>query len=631
MYSKINKAFCSGITKTIAVILLAACFGAALLTVSQIVKYSRDYSFGESDYTEGVSSRQEIYSAVWTIMTAAKDNNTDSAEIQKLMANKKADYYAEYGGNIYTNDPALASFPLNGCYYYAIRENGEWITGGIREMYFSKEDAPSADCRIYVRLTDSFSKTLETEWLTAKNYIIDAFTVLAITAAIAFALLVYLLFVCGRRCGDNEIHTMTIDALPAEIIAAALFGCTAVFLIATGYALTEIDSAPEIAPVFAVFISALSLLPLSLALSFARILKSSKLRKKAIVCRIYRFLKNSVKQIRSAADSRILKKSALSISAIVFVYMLALMFVLFATESVILPFIMAVFGAVYVLKKLSSADEIIKGITELKNGNSLYKIPKQSGVLSEIAESVNSIGDGINQAVEIKLKSERMKSELITNVSHDLKTPLTSIINYSDLLCKEQLVPEKANEYARIISEKSERLKKITSDLFDISKVQSGNANIKAEKIDAALLMKQALGELDGEIKNSNLEFIVNADAACTAIGDGEKLSRVFENIIANAAKYSLKGSRVYVTVKNEPQSVFAEVKNISSYPMNFDTNEITERFVRGDASRSGDGNGLGLAIAKSYTEACGGSFSITTDGDLFKCVIHLPKKIDIH
>ena len=282
-------------------------------------------------------------------------------------------------------------------------------------------------------------------------------------------------------------------------------------------------------------------------------------------------------------------------------------------------------AVVVVFKALSGLDEVFKGIAEIKNGNTDYKIEKVRGVFEPAAEAVNTIGSGIGAAVEERIRSERMKSELITNVSHDLKTPLTSVISYAELLCREKLEPDKANEYAEIILQKALRLKNLTADLFDISKVQSGNGNFNCTKINLSLLIGQAIGELDEELKGSGLELCADLPDEAYAVCDGERMSRVFENLLQNAAKYSMKNTRLYVDVTEKGGCVCAAVKNISAYKMDFTGEEIAERFVRGDKSRSTEGSGLGLAIAKSYTEACGGSFTVTVDGDLFKAEVRFP------
>lgn len=615
----------SGITKLIAVILFAAFFGIAVITACDVAEALDYYNPGAS-FEEFMSDDYMLTRTVSRLMRSAAENS--AVEAGQLAEAGNVGYYAEYGGNVYTNAQELSSFPLDGYYYYAVRENGKWNAGGVVTMYFDGEDAPDEDCRIYVRLNDDYVRDCEKKWNEEKNNFKDGMTVLAIVAAAALVMLIYLLFVCGRRAGEDEICFMAIDRLPTEVLI--LFAALSVFfgaMVILSMAAEVINNGDMLNIPAGVLSSAVSLLPLTFFMSLVRLFKAGALVKKSLICRFVGYIRKKFDDICSLAKSSVFIKTAVFFTSMLFLYVLASILVMFLTENVIFAIIMLAAAFVYVLCNLKNADEILKGISELKGGNTNYKIPKLGGVFETVAEEVNSIGDGITNAVQTQLKSERMKSELITNVSHDLKTPLTAIINYADLLCKEKLVPEKANEYADIIRSKSEHLKKITSDLFDISKVRSGSAEVKREAIDAMLLIKQTMGELDGEIKKSNLEFIVNAEEDCTAIGDGEKLSRVFENIISNAIKYSMKGSRVYISVKNSEKSVDIEVKNIASYRMDFDDSEITERFVRGDSSRSAEGSGLGLAIAKSYTEACGGTFRIVTDGDLFKCVIGLVKK----
>jgi signal transduction histidine kinase len=223
------------------------------------------------------------------------------------------------------------------------------------------------------------------------------------------------------------------------------------------------------------------------------------------------------------------------------------------------------------------------------------------------------------------MKSERMKSELITNVSHDLKTPLTSIINYIDLLKREDLEPEVARDYVRILDTKSQRLKTLIEDLFEASKAASGEMKLNIERIDVVQLLKQTLGEYDEKLKACSLEVKVNITADNIYInGDGKRLFRVFENLISNITKYSLNHTRVYIEVINTNEEVTITMKSISSYELNFDADEITNRFKRGDEARTTEGSGLGLAIAKSIVELHNGEFTIEVDGDLFKSTIKL-------
>lgn len=221
-----------------------------------------------------------------------------------------------------------------------------------------------------------------------------------------------------------------------------------------------------------------------------------------------------------------------------------------------------------------------------------------------------------------------MKIELVTNVSHDLKTPLTSIISYIDLLKSEDLPPE-AMDYVKILEQKSEKLKNIVADVFSLAKATSG-VDIDMEKLDAVILLNQALADAQDKIEKSGRQMKINTEAKSAIItADGNKLYRVFQNLIDNALNYSMDGTRIFIDLKEEKNYIRLEMKNTASYEMNFTLDEITERFTRGDKSRTDGGNGLGLSIAKTFTEACGGVFRIELDGDVFKAVLLFQKSTD--
>ena len=252
-------------------------------------------------------------------------------------------------------------------------------------------------------------------------------------------------------------------------------------------------------------------------------------------------------------------------------------------------------------------------------------LPPDSDFLST-AENLNTIQAGMEAAVSERLKSERMKIELITNVSHDIKTPLTSIISYVDLLSKIEGLPEEVNDYIRILRAKSERLKNMVQDIFEVSKATSGNLNIMIEEIDLAKLMRQTVADMDEQICASSLVFKLSIpDSPVLIQADGTKLYRVFQNVITNALRYSMDHTRVYLSLESNGKCATARIKNISAYDLTELSYDITERFVRGDPSRTGEGSGLGLSIAKSFTEACGGTFSIQLDADLFTAEITFP------
>ena len=218
-----------------------------------------------------------------------------------------------------------------------------------------------------------------------------------------------------------------------------------------------------------------------------------------------------------------------------------------------------------------------------------------------------------------------MRVELITNISHDLKTPLTSIINYADLLCEEELPPQAA-EYATSLKAKAYRLKKMVQYVFDISKATSGNLPVENHALDLAKLVRQTLADMEERIGASSLQFkTVIADEPLMIMADGDKLYRVFQNLIVNALQYSLEGSRVHIHLSAKDGWAYATMKNTSKWELDFDTEEIMERFVRADASRTTEGSGLGLSIVQSFTEACGGTFTITTDADMFTACVRFP------
>lgn len=279
----------------------------------------------------------------------------------------------------------------------------------------------------------------------------------------------------------------------------------------------------------------------------------------------------------------------------------------------------------YLIKKLGYLSYIMEGTERIKGGDIHYKLDIiGDDNFSNLAENINNIGEGLDKAIYNQLKSERLKSELITNVSHDLKTPLTSIINYIELIKKEEdIKPEHIKDYVNVLDSKSKRLKVLIEDLFEASKASSGNLELNMEKIDITQLLRQAIGEMEEKLSKANLDLKLRVPEEKTYImADGKKLYRVLENLLSNISKYSLNNTRVYIDIIEEDDKVKLTMKNISSYELNFDPEEIMERFKRADESRNTEGSGLGLAIARDLVNAQGGRFEIDIDGDLFKSVV---------
>lgn len=272
---------------------------------------------------------------------------------------------------------------------------------------------------------------------------------------------------------------------------------------------------------------------------------------------------------------------------------------------------------------------LVNAAQNLANGNLDERIPQEkldrlNGDFYQHGKNLNSIGEGMQKAIQNELKSERMKAELITNVSHDIKTPLTSIINYVDLLSKEE-DPTKQKEYIEVIQRQSQRLKKLTEDVVEASKATSGNIQVNMEEVSVNEILEQALAEYQDRMDDKNLEVIQSVPNKTVNVqADGRLLWRVLRNLFSNVSKYSKEGTRVYIDVKRELGNVSITVKNTSNEALNITEEELMQRFVRGDASRHTEGSGLGLSIAESLTELMGGSFHIDIDGDLFKSIVVL-------
>ena len=252
-------------------------------------------------------------------------------------------------------------------------------------------------------------------------------------------------------------------------------------------------------------------------------------------------------------------------------------------------------------------------------------IPKES-LYYNASKQLSNIGSGLDKSLQDQMKGERMKIDLITNVSHDLKTPLTSIISYVDLLARDRTLSPEARDYVTILNQKTERLKNTIADLFELAKSTSGEAKVTLEPMDLKKLMEQTLEDMSDQIKESGFKVKFQCEAEHTKFkGDVNRMYRVVQNILENALKYSLKGTRIFATISNQGSRVCLTVQNTSGYEMNFTEEEIMERFYRGEKSRTSEGNGLGLSIADSFTANCGGEFKIGIDGDQFKAMILFP------
>lgn len=284
---------------------------------------------------------------------------------------------------------------------------------------------------------------------------------------------------------------------------------------------------------------------------------------------------------------------------------------------------------VVMFKHGGEKNEIVEGINRIRDGEVDYKLDTENlhGANRELADAVNNIGEGIRKAVKTSMKDEQMKTDLITNVSHDIKTPLTSIINYVDLLKRLKITEEPAKGYIDILDNKAQRLKQLTDDLVEASKISSGNIVLNREKLNLTELINQGIGEFSEKLEERGLQIVFeNDDIPAYIFADSRRMWRVLENLLNNICKYAMENTRVYIDMEVEAGRIKASIKNISKQQMNIRPEELTERFIRGDSARSTEGSGLGLSIAQSLTRVQGGEFLIYLDGDLFKVTLDFPE-----
>ena len=361
--------------------------------------------------------------------------------------------------------------------------------------------------------------------------------------------------------------------------------------------------------------------------SLVKKLKARQFWEKSLLGGLFLFLYRGLKKSFKESDSTLIKT----------VCVLILGALLSATWFG-LP-VVVVLILIFVPRIVKKFTDIKTGVARVKGGDLAYKIPVEDdaqgvrGELDRLAADINDISEAAGLAVENELKNQRMKTELISNVSHDLKTPLTSMVSYVDLLKTEGLDSPNAPSYLEIIDEKTQRLRVLTEDLFEAAKASSGAIPVNMESIDLAALVSQSLGEMGEKLSAKGLDVIVKneiEDSSAHGVGvmaDGQLLWRVIENLLSNVSKYALEGSRVYVNISSpEDSKVLLEIKNISASELNISAEELMERFTRGDESRNTEGSGLGLAIAKDLTRLMKGQFKLTVDGDLFKAGVLLER-----
>lgn len=677
----------SNYTQTIAVLLFVVSIVlGALVATNGIAEYCNEkelvYGF-ENDFNEARffsslldAPESAIFNAYHNFYHVDDENETVDRErpliingetIEQNIGNKlndlycadKINYYVKWNDTVFTNCGATSEEELMTAQFYRLAkrdDKGNTERESSQTRYYS---IPLLDeLSLYDKTTsivvctsikEAYVDEYKVVWDRQENIVNETFALTLIYVIVALLLFIYLLCVCGKN-KDGEHKSMWLDNIWIEVHLAAIgglgFGAVVICIILLDDYFTGHLPHNLMNMVVGLSAAIASAVVITSTLSIIRNIKCKRFVESSIIVRVIRWcwrvfvkvvkwfirklktFKNAISYSLSQKTGAILISMLFAYTAIISVCCLFtfLNFILFAFW-IMVGFAVFGFACFVVSYRAKDIDEIRKGVSEVRNGNVAYKIPElKSEDMKALATNINDIAKGLDESVSAKVKAERMKTELITNVSHDLKTPLTSIISYTELLANVEGLPEEAKDYAQIIANKSDRLKTLTQDLFDISKVQSGNESVVLEKLDVALLINQSLGEHDNEIKQSELPFCVNAPKELYISADGRKMSRVISNLISNILKYTMKNTRVFISAYEENGEVVMEFKNIASYPMDFNADEIVGRFVRGDESRTQEGNGLGLAIAKSYTEICNGKFDIVLDGDMFKAILKFRK-----
>lgn len=488
------------------------------------------------------------------------------------------------------------------------------ITGYIRQTLAAKD-------RIYF---EAYYTNLLVEnrntliWLTAVLFVL------------CLALVIFLLCAAGHKEGVEGIHLNWVDRIPLDLylaLALAIGSC----VLMLGIDATGVDFVPA-AILLTILLALAVLLVMSVLMTLSTRFKSGAFWKNTLVyrclCLLFRMGKGLKDGLSYCAKHLHLYWQA----GLIFAGVTLLEFLVvaaFGSESIcVIWFLAKLVETPLLVLILISLQKLKAGGEALAEGNlnASVDLRHMYGVLKHHGENLNSIAQGMQKAVQQQLKSERFRTDLITNVSHDIKTPLTSIVNYVDLLKKEDVQPEKAKEYIAVLDRQSARLKKLTEDLVEASKASSGTLPVHLEAVDVNVLLSQVSGEYQSRFELCKLEPIVKLSSEDPQIlADGKLLWRVFDNLLSNICKYAMPGTRVYFTSEVQDGRVSISFKNISNYPLDITADELLERFVRGDSSRSTEGSGLGLSIAQSLTSLQKGTFDLVVDGDLFKANLSFP------
>ena len=517
--------------------------------------------------------------------------------------------------------------------YYMVYEDGDDIWN--YQLYESsvKHNTSQKYGTIHFNIDDSMVKQDKYAWAEKGVHIAyklryTIYVIMALTFVLGLLSFVTLMSVSGRRRDTSEICPGPLYAIPADLLTwiLGMLACAVIGI--------PVGMMTDNGIVNAVFLGVGVLLAgnifLGFCMSIAVRVKKKTLWKNTVIYWCLHLMKKICVGIWAMLlEFPMIWKVVLGAGILSFLEFLGIVAFSYDTGSLVtlwflekLILLPVIFYGAWMIRRLQ------KGATALAEGDLSYQIDTKGmrGDFKKQGEDLNSIASGMSLAVEKQLKSERMKTELITNVSHDIKTPLTSIINYADLIGKEPCENEKITEYAEVLVRQSVRLKRLIEDLVEASKASTGNLEVNLASCDAAVFLTQAGGEYEEKLQSANLTLVTSQpENEIRILADGRRMWRVFDNLMNNICKYALAGTRVYLSLERIGNSAVIIFRNTSREALNISEEELMERFVRGDASRTTEGNGLGLSIARSLAELQGGKLTIKIDGDLFKAILTFP------
>lgn len=582
--------------------------------------YAETAESAELAYTDWIDSLNNTKDIYYYIKTPYRTvHNTQAPPF--FFENHKVWLIFEYG------QIQSAYFSNSGTDYSDLFVRTDPDSGGVWDDFMQDTNRYTA----YFCLTDEAVDKFEGVYAAGMELAQKCFFILIFSVFLALLCFVHLLFVCSRKPNSNETHLLPLIDKPWLDVSLSLF-LLVIGLFAENVSYWDFYTASSPLLVLdGLALAAFFGLCLCWILSAVKHLKNRTFLRHTLigfVCiKVFGWLFRTVRGIIS--HWRVTVQMGFYAGIISFFSAMLVFFFVVACESPELGLLFAIFYPLAfsfaAAKWAVPLSKVAGGLQKLREGDYSEKLPETgSGFVCQMSRDYNRAGEGLQSAVETAMRSERFKAELISNVSHDLRTPLTSVITYADLLRSEGLDAPDAPHYVEIIAQKAKRLSDLTDDLFEASKAASGEMKVELQPLDLSQLLSQALGEMNERLNTARLDVRLSG-AAPHVMADGKMMWRVFENLLGNIIKYSLPGSRVYIDTSVGMDLVTVTLRNISEEPLSLGADVLTERFTRGDEARASEGSGLGLAIVKSFMELQKGGFALTTDGDLFKVTVSLP------